>query len=199
MTAYTPIYNLPYVEPSDLVATYPTVSEELAENVETAIAASGGMAYIGTYTASAATSIIANNVFTADYSVYQMYAVLTTTNNDHQVSLRLRASGTDATSSAYRFQQIYGQNSVSGAYVNTTAFATGSVDNDDANALMITLINPQLASPTGFFQHQYIGYSTGQGIHFAGIHNLSTAYDGFNLYSASAFTASVYLYGLKNS
>jgi hypothetical protein len=37
LTAYTPIYNLPYVEASDLVANYPTVSEELAENIETAI------------------------------------------------------------------------------------------------------------------------------------------------------------------
>jgi hypothetical protein len=32
--AVTPIYGIPYVESSDLVADYPTVSENLAEQVE---------------------------------------------------------------------------------------------------------------------------------------------------------------------
>lgn len=46
MTGYTPIYNLPYVEASDLVANYPTVSEELAENIETALGSLGGIVQV---------------------------------------------------------------------------------------------------------------------------------------------------------
>lgn len=39
MTGYTPIYNLPYPQPSDLVSAYPGTGQDLAEEVETVLAA----------------------------------------------------------------------------------------------------------------------------------------------------------------
>jgi hypothetical protein len=41
MPGSTPIYGFPYPDPSDLVANYPALGQQLAEDVETAIAASG--------------------------------------------------------------------------------------------------------------------------------------------------------------
>lgn len=39
MTGYTPIYNLPYPQASDLVSAYPGTGQDLAEEVETVLAA----------------------------------------------------------------------------------------------------------------------------------------------------------------
>lgn len=44
MTGYTPIYSLPYPQPSDLVSAYPGVGQDLAEEVETVLAAKAPLA-----------------------------------------------------------------------------------------------------------------------------------------------------------
>jgi hypothetical protein len=41
MPGSTPIYGFPYPDPSDLVANYPALGQQLAEDVETELAASG--------------------------------------------------------------------------------------------------------------------------------------------------------------
>ena len=43
MTGYTPIYNLPYPQASDLVSAYPGTGQDLAEEVETVLAAKLGI------------------------------------------------------------------------------------------------------------------------------------------------------------
>lgn len=44
MTGYTPIYNLPYPQASDLVSAYPGTGQDLAEEVETVLAAKAPLA-----------------------------------------------------------------------------------------------------------------------------------------------------------
>lgn len=158
-----------------------------------------GTQFLGSFTASAATSIVANNVFTSSYSVFKMFYVATTSGNDFSCNLRLRASGTDATGSDYRSQLLYGQNAAAGVSLVQDSFAVMNLDNDYPNTYAITLINPNSAAPTGIHGTGFRGYATGQGVSFTGIHNVSTAYDGFDLYASTAFTATVYLYGLRNS
>ena len=78
----TPIYGFPYPDPSDLVANYPAMGQELAEDIEavlptigglapatpTTIANSGGTASLtgNTVTFSGVSSISLNGCFTAN-------------------------------------------------------------------------------------------------------------------------------------
>ena len=196
----TPIYGFPYPDPSDLVANYPALGQQLAEDVETEIAGiPKDFAHLGTFTVSAGTSIVANSVFTSTYSVYKMSGVFTTTNNDINIALRLRVSGTDATGSDYRFNNIAAQASPSSGSGVQTSFNPAGLDNDYPNVYDVTLINPQLASVTGYIHNHYTGYATGQQSRSTGIHNVSTAYDGFTLFSPSTFSGTLYLYGMVAS
>jgi hypothetical protein len=155
-----------------------------------------GMAFIGAFTATAASSIVANNVFTSTFSVYRMFAVITTAANDTNIALRLRVGGADASGSDYRFNAIAAQGSPSSSSSVNTSFTQTGIDNDNANVLAVTLIDPQAASATGYIHDHLVGYPSAQQVRASGIHTLSTAYDGFNLYSPSNFTTTLYLYGM---
>jgi len=158
-----------------------------------------GLVHINTTVISAQSTVNFNNVFSATYSVYQIYAVLDTTNNDMAINLRMRLSGADDTGSNYRYQQVNGQNSASGSSTVTTAFNGAGVDNDYPNVKNITLINPQAASVTGYTELAYVGYATGQGARATGIHNVATAYDGFSFTASSTFSGTVYIYGMRSA
>ena len=158
-----------------------------------------GLVHINTTVISAQSTVNFNNVFTADYSVYQIYMVITTAGNDQSFNTRLRVGGVDATGSDYRFQTIFGQNSASGNSRVTTGFEYAGIDNDYPNVRSIHLIDPQAASVTGYTETVYTGYVTGQGARVQGIHNLATAYDGFSLIAGAAITGTVYVYGMRSA
>ena len=160
-------------------------------------AGAGGLVHINTTTVSSQSTVNFNNVFTSDYAVYQVYAVLTTAANDISLSLRLRLAGTDETGSNYRFQMINGQTSVGASASVTTSFNGMGLDNDNPNMRNITFIDPQNASVTGYSDLGYAGYATAQGARITGIHNVATAYDGFSLIAAGAFSGTVYVYGMR--
>jgi hypothetical protein len=156
-----------------------------------------GLTHINTTTVSSQSTVNFNNVFTSDYAVYQIYAVITTSGNDTTFNTRLRSAGTDATGSDYRFQYVVGQNSPSASSTVSSGFLHIGIDNDYPNVREITFINPQAAAVTGYTEIAYTGYATGQGSTARGIHNVSTAYDGFTLIGGAAFSGTVYVYGMR--
>jgi hypothetical protein len=197
MPGTTPIYGFPYPEPSDLVANYPALGQQLAEDVETEISGLGsGLVHLNTTTVSAQTTVNFNNVFSATYSVYQIFAVLTTGGDAISFTLRMRLSGTDNTTSNYRYQVVNGQTSPGASSTTSTGFDGLTMDNDFPNVRNITFIDPQAARVTGYTDLAYAGYTLGQGGRITGIHNVATAYDGFSMTGSSAFSGTVYVYGM---
>jgi hypothetical protein len=195
MTAYTPIYNLPYVEASDLVASYPTVSEELAENVETAISGSGGMTLIDEESFSAVSSVSLNNVFSA---TYQNYLVIATWVNSTSAEnyLRLRKAGTDSTSN-YDIRAGYLQSAYS---ANTQVANIRLGDNGTQKAhVTVNLSDVAKAAATSIFA---LGNDAAASSVFVagGVHTAATAYDGCSLLpSTGTITGTVRVYGYKGA
>lgn len=204
MTAYTPIYNLPYVEASDLVASYPTVSEELAENVETAIAGSGGLILIDEETFSAASSVSLNNVFSATYDSYRVVIWVALTTGTQHLQMRLRNAGTDTTS-GYSWSGL-------GRASNP---ATASYDSASANQINLPYVYTEYVGMTFDIHGPFIAQrktlsgtanasDSGGNYYvawcFGAASNTETSHDGFTIYPASStITGTIRVYGYKEA
>lgn len=120
MPGTTPVYGFPYPEPTDLVADYPALGQQLAEDIEdvlptigglapatpTSIANSGGTATLSgnTVTFSGVSSVSLNGCFTGDYDNYRI-VINATSPGSGALQHRLRAAGTDSTASTYNYQR----------------------------------------------------------------------------------------------
>ena len=201
MTAYTPIYNLPYVEASDLVASYPTVSEELAENVETAlgvVAGSGGLTLIDEESFSAVSSVSLNNVFSPTYQNYKILINLAGS-TDSNIVLKMRLSGTDATTN-YQWQ-VLNVSSTSVTAVRVTAQSTYAVSDTSTQKSShdIDMFSPAQSSATNI--HVLSNGRTNPTLYTnVGQHTTATAYDGFTLAVISGtITGTIRVYGYKGA
>ena len=163
MAGSTPIYGFPYPEATDLVADYPALGQELAEDIETVIdgISVGLNAMVPTSTAnsggtvtqqgnktlfSGVTSVSLNGVFTSSYLFYRVimsgYASAGTPN----LFFRYRASGSDLTGTEYNYDQNYGsgRNSATNATsVLLASLGTGGVDRGNTT---MDVMYPQNAS-----------------------------------------------------
>lgn len=212
MPGSTPIYGFPYPDPSDLVANYPALGQDLAEDIETvinglgsglniisptSIANSGGSAARtnGQVTFTAVNSISVNGVFSSTYDAYAIIFIFASSGTtDTQV--RLRAAGTDSATS-YEVRVNYFQ-STYGTATSTTTIRLGDNGTQKCHSTM-NLADVAKASPTSLY---IIGNDGAANSNFmnGGIHSASTIYDGFSLFSASDnLTGTVRVYGYKNS
>jgi len=166
-----------------------------------AVAATPGLVCVKAQTAfTAASSITADNVFTASYTNYKIVVNYTTsTNND--IFLKLRVGGVSASTN---YNRVYLQGNASSAAVASSTAQTsmligvnsqtinGSIIIElhrpaEATATMITAINNM---PTG-------GLYTSPAIwNFGNNHSTATAYDGVELLVTSGSTTGTYtIYG----
>jgi hypothetical protein len=200
----TPIYGFPYPDPSDLVANYPALGQDLAEDVETVINAlpPGGLRHINTTTFTSVSAVNVNNVFTSTYANYRIVINgLTISTSDQDLLLRVRAAGSDAASN-YSFG--YGRvTDTSLAHIagnsNTSFTLIGrmTVSTYNNNTVIFDVTSPALATFTQFQSasnlslNQYFGFGTHMG---------SAAYDGFSLLpGANLISGTVRTYGYQNS
>jgi len=162
--------------------------------------ASSGLTFITSGTISNTTSV--NSCFTATYQNYKLVLENLVSGINEDVLLRLRASGTDNTSSLYSYMNL-GQNTNSSTVLNLgvgrdqTSFKLGA-DNAFANgqSISIDIFSPQLAKNThygpGIF---WQGQEVSAGL-IAGIHKSTTAFDGFTIFPPSSTLAGTFkLYG----
>lgn len=172
----------------------------LVSMTPTSIAYSGTSAGInadGGVDFSAVTSLSLNGVFTSDYDNY-----LVVLDNDgaslDAFYTRLRASGTDASAGNYTYQRLSaGSTSVSGARSSSqTNWRMGNLDSSQYGDTW-HLYGPYLAQPTAYRVVNASPYSGATLNDFAGTHSLSTSYDGITLYSATAFTGTVHVFGYE--
>jgi hypothetical protein len=203
MAGTTPIYGFPYPESSDLVADYPALGQDLAEDVEAAIAAvpPGGLVHIATESFSAVSSVSLNNVFT---SAYDNYKIILTGNSDSNRDplIRLRVGGSDnSTASSYvRQRLLVNASTISGARVTSDAAVLGTLDTGLLNILSIEITQPFLATATALVN---LNTRSASGALFEAnsiTHNQTVSYDGFTLFlSAGNITGTIRVYGYANS
>ena len=151
----------------------------------------------GSVTFSTAATLSLNGVFSSTYDNYMiaMRGVETTNNN---VSIRMRATGTDATGTDYVYQQLFAssttvsgqrQTAQSGAWTSYLATAQRSGNT-------IYVYGPNLAQPTAGRLVNAAGLSNAAIVDYAWTHSLSTAYDGFTLFGMTSATGLIKVYGL---
>jgi hypothetical protein len=156
-----------------------------------------GLQYITGQTFTAVSAVNINNCFTSTYDNYRIMMRIT---NSVSVNMqcRVRASGSDLTTSTYRY----------GRYLlgTTTAFNAGSDNQTDSQFPLagsadsaghaIDVLSPMLAQQTSVLQISQ--GSIGQ-ILFGQVAN-TTAYDGFTVFPASGtITGTIRVYGYRNS
>ena len=144
MPGSTPIYGFPYPDPSDLVANYPALGQQLAEDIEdvlptlgglapatpTTIANSGGTATLSgnTVTFTGVSSVSLNGCFSGDYDNYVLVVAGTNT-GVNRLFLRMRASGSEASGATdYKVAGFYSDTSpASGAIDNSTGTSSANI------------------------------------------------------------------------
>jgi hypothetical protein len=203
MAGTTPIYGFPYPQPSDLVANYPALGQELAEDVETAIAGAGGLKFISSVTFAAATAVSMNNVFTSDFTNYRIVFQIFGGTAASTLTMRLRAAGTDASSNVYKWTYS-GYNNVAGNEAGqntaTTSWTILTDQGNDSSFGAYDIMGPQVASTTQIIgsgtrlnASNNIGYLT-----VGGAHSANTSYDGFTLLASTGnIQAIVNVYGYR--
>ncbi len=198
MAGSTPIYGFPYPEPSDLVANYPALGQELAEDIEAVLPTLGGMTLIDVETFTTQSAISVNNCFTATYDNYLLLmAVVGSTSSS--INIRMRVGGVDATTN-YRWQVLNAAGaSVTAASVSAQTSYSGPDTGTDKSTVEMLLFDPAKASATNIHQRS-IARTVPTYYQNVGQHTTATAYDGYTLAVASGtITGTARLYGYKNS
>jgi len=204
MPGTTPVYGFPYPEPTDLVADYPALGQDLAEDIEavlptigglapatpTSIANSGGSASLSGNTVSftGVTSVSLNGCLTSTYNKFRVMVKLRGVTADGFLALRMRVGGTDATGSNYN-TSLGGANVTGAAAIvacTTTYFYVLQTDNGSNGpyyAAAIDLYDPATAYVTAATIVSTGVNSAGNatGLAGGGNHTVSTAYDGLTL------------------
>jgi hypothetical protein len=219
MPGSTPIYGFPYPDPSDLVANYPALGQDLAEDVETVIsglgsglnivapttiANSGGTANAsgGEITFTTVTSLSLNGIFSATYDNYLIVIDYTATANG-QLKARMRAAGTDNSGANTYIDQVLQANNATLTAGRTTAnifddFFMIRTENRQASAL--NLYAPFLAQFTQYAQLQHFSVSEAGIALSAGVHKVASSFDGLTLSPGSgSVTGKLRVYGYDNS
>jgi hypothetical protein len=211
MPGSTPIYGFPYPDPSDLVANYPALGQQLAEDIEdvlptigglvtatpTTIANSGGSSSLTANTVgfSGVNSISLNGCFTTAYDNYRIIIrYIGSTGLD--IALRLRVGGADASgASDYTRQNFFAFSTTVGADTSAGSSHNVGTANTTNGVSAIELLGPANAVAT-FFN---VNAGRSDSIRtLTGFHNQATAYDGFTIIpNTGTITGSITVYGYR--
>lgn len=147
---------------------------------------------------SAAQSLSVNGVFDSTYDNY-LIVIGTDCSAQSGWSMRLRASGSDATSGDYAKQYFYadGTGVAGGRTTATTSWSITAFSNV-WNGLQIYVYAPGLAQASAFRSISAVSYNGAYIEDWVGTTNLTTAFDGFTIYTTiQNVTGSLHVYGLS--
>ena len=166
-----------------------------------ATSAGAGMVLVASGAVSAAATVSVNSCFTSTYTNYRiLFAGTNSGTKSNGVYFKLRASGTDSSVSYYGYNVNYFSSNATNNTITTnttTGIPVGSCEDDVK--FSFDVFSPQVAVQTGTVQ-MYVGWQSGSSRSFSGqgqgLHNVSTAYDGFTLnFTSATVTGTVYIYG----
>ena len=167
----------------------------------TSVAGSGVTLSGGEVTFSAATSVSLNGCFTSAYQNYRLVLSLTANSAGSTTYIRLRASGSDTSTSTYGYvfsRQASTVNDVQGG--TTTAWALLYSDATKPSQGIVDLFRSNSSGNAGMrgqtFSNDtvFIQYSVG------GLCSQATTHDGFSVYpNTGNITGTLRVYGLRNS
>lgn len=146
------------------------------------------------------TSLSLNGVFTGNYDNYLIVISCSDDVSESRLDVRLRASGSDASSGNYSNQYVQADNTTINALQGTgeTQWRYATVSNTQRDGMMTAIYGPFLANATAFRTVLALGANSAEILDRAGSHNLSTSYDGLTFISASnAFTGNVHVFGYE--
>ena len=169
--------------------------------VDSKVGTNGGMVLINKTDFTAQSSININNCFSSTYDNY-LVQIDYTAAASLGISLRMRVSGTDNSSSLYYNQILTADNTtVSASKSNAQTSVLIGYGNTDRSYINLNVNSPAIARAT-------IGVSnlgenlngTGNAFRFFGWgHNVATAYDGFTIFTnTSNITGTIRVYGYRN-
>lgn len=170
--------------------------------VPSSVAGSGvSVSASGKVTFTAATSVSVNGCFSSTYDNYLIVMQSLPSSGGANMRIRLRLSGTDASGSNYVYQSLLADaTTVSGARAtsdNMVINLTGGVSSL-RDGTHLYFYGPNLAQPTAMRSVTGCAYNSALIYDHAGTHSLSTAYDGFTVYTTSPnLTGSLTIYGLS--
>jgi hypothetical protein len=151
-----------------------------------------GLTLISDTTYSAVSSQSVNSVFSSTYRNYKIFISVTGT-EAAQSSLRLRASGSDNTSSNYGQEADF----ASGSRSTGTSWQLMRIDNGRGGTAVIDMINP-FATDNTYFNNQTLGAddTNVDAQYIAGRTTVTTSYDGFTITpQAGTITGRITVYG----
>jgi hypothetical protein len=163
-------------------------------------ASAGGLVCVKAETALSSTSVIANNVFTSDYSNYQILLRYTTVGNNG-INMRMRVGGVSASGANYNYQLLaaVGASPSSGLTTGDTSVQVAVASNGDfKSSAVIDLFSPAIAEPTNFqiMNNPSIGgYTTLRYYSWMANHTVTTAYDGLEFFCAGNMAGTYAIYG----
>jgi hypothetical protein len=165
--------------------------------------ASSGLTLLNTTTVSGSVSSQSiNSVFTSTYENYLIVASLVGTTVE-AFNMRLRASGTDNTSSNYFTTGLDFDTGTATISVRNgdpqTSFRVGTIGSD-FSIFNINVAGPQTSAKTAYSSTSGAGNAGNNGFAMfcGGNFNGTTSFDGFTLLGASNFTGTIRTYGLAN-
>lgn len=163
-----------------------------------------GLVHVNTTSYTAVSSISLNDVFTSDYDNYVIHLTQSTTGTDI-IRYRLRASGTDLTSSVYVYGMAFvGTASPLGYQAGSTSQTSGVIGVSFASSqgsLILQLFNPQKTIHKNSISNNSALSTTGGTLYFGfcGIRS-TVAHDGITIIAdAGTMTGTIRVFGYKNS
>jgi hypothetical protein len=184
-----------------------TADSAEATGIKWAAAGSGSLTLVSSTTATTTNAHSVNNCFTATYRNYMILMDFDGSSAGDGLNLRLRASGSDATTSNYTRQTIYATGaSLSSARSTGTSQAIGATSTNGRSQYVLYVMRPNEAATT-LYQIDANNISTSTTATdlelIKGGFGLTTAFDGFTVFSASGgastITGQVRVYGFQNS
>ena len=163
---------------------------------------SGALTYVGGATFSAATTQSFNNVFTSTYQNYLIMFNIEKTSNG-RLYTRLRASGTDNTTSNYNSMTSFlDYASASAGTTKNASVSEWSSPDMGSVSFPMTIQNPQSTIKT-FISVPNFSFDYTPGAYagtYSGFFNATTSFDGFTAYiTAGTMTGTIRVYGIANS
>jgi hypothetical protein len=197
----TPIYGFPYPDPSDLVANYPALGQQLAEDIEDVLPTLGGITKIADAAFSAVSSVSVNNCFTSTYDNYKIVVSgVHSTGAGNAVNFRFRSSGSDDAGNNYFWQVLLGNGSASTA-VRLSSVAQAEIGYfAQRDIIEVILTSPSAVQLKTMISHSSLNGTGGlQNLLYTQAYSQTTSRDGFTLLTpAGTITGNVRVYGFRN-